>query len=328
MRVIITGGAGFIGSNLIDNLVKSKKKIFEIICLDNYITGSYSNISHLKGKIKIIKSDVRNINQISYLKNKKIDVIIHLAAIADIVPSISEPNKYIENNFLSTLKVLEFCRLKKVKKLIYSASSSCYGIPKKYPTVETEDIDCKYPYAFSKYAAEKLIMHYKKVYKLNVISLRFFNVYGPRARTTGTYGAVFGVFLAQKFHNKPLTVVGDGTQKRDFIHVNDLSDAIIKCLKIKKNYIFNLGGGNPVSVIKIARMISKKIIFIPKRPGEPDITYADISLARKVLKWEPRVSIEEGVKSLLTNLQDWKKAPVWTPNKIKSKTRLWFKYLS
>lgn len=163
---------------------------------------------------------------------------------------------------------------------------------------------------------------------MNNVSLRFFNIYGPRSRTTGAYGAVFGVFLAQKLFKKSLTIVGNGKQTRDFLHVNDLVRAIfLASTKLKSGKIINLGGGKEISVNKIAKLISNKIVYIPKRPGEPDRSLADIRLAKKLLKWEPKVSLEYGVKNLLENINQFKKAPVWTPEKIKKETKIWFKYL-
>ena len=161
-------------------------------------------------------------------KKHKIQYIYHLAGLADIVPSILNPEKYFNANVNGTLKILEISKKYKVKKLIYAASASCYGIPKKYPTSEKDVLDLQYPYAITKKIGEDLVLKWAKIYKMNNSSLRFFNVYGPRSRTTGAYGAVFGVFLAQKLKNKPLTIVGNGKQTRDFIHVTDLVNALIK----------------------------------------------------------------------------------------------------
>ena len=186
-----------------------------------------------------------------------------------------------------------------------------------------------YPYAFTKWQAEELIMHWAKVYNLPAISLRFFNAYGPRSRTSGAYGAVFGVFLAQKLANKPLTIVGDGNQTRDFIHVKDLANGIIRAaLSKKKNKIYNIGGGKEVKVNKIAKLIGGKKIHIPKRPGEPDRSLANISKIKKDLKWQPNISIEKGIKDLLGKIHYWKNAPVWTPVSIREATKIWFRLLS
>ena len=166
-----------------------------------------------------------------YFRNA--DNVFHLAAKADIVPSIENPNLYFDVNVKGTLNILNQSVKNNIKRFIYIASSSSYGIPKKYPTPENSKIDPQYPYALTKRLGEELVLHYSKIYNLNSTSLRFFNVYGPRARTSGTYGAVFGVFLAQKIANKPYTVVGDGTQTRDFTYISDVVDSIIKVLKKK-----------------------------------------------------------------------------------------------
>ena len=251
-----------------------------------------------------------------------------MAARADIVPSIEKPKKYFEANVIGTFNILQECRNKNIKKFIYIASSSSYGIPKKYPTNEKSLIDCKYPYALTKYLGEELVMHWGKIYNLPVISLRCFNIYGTRSRTSGTYGAVIGVFLGQKINKKPFTIVGDGNQKRDFTYVSDVVDAIIKSARSKiENKIFNIGSGKTVSVNYLIKLIGGKKIYIPKRPGEPNITFADINKIKKIIKWKPKISIEEGMKKVLNDISYWKKAPVWTKSKIKIATKNWFKYL-
>ena len=215
-----------------------------------------------------------------------------------------------------------------IKKFIYAASASCYGIPNKFPIKENAKIKPMYPYAFTKWQAEELIMHWAKIYNFPAISFRFFNAYGPRSRTSGAYGAVFGVFLAQKLANKPLTIVGSGNQTRDFIHVSDLVRAIIKAALSKKiGEIYNIGAGKETKVNKIAKLIGGKRIHIPKRPGEPDRSFADISKIKKDLNWKPKIKIETGVKNLLNNINYWKEAPIWTPKSIKKATKTWFKLL-
>ena len=326
MKTLVTGGAGFIGSNLVDKLVSLGH---EVIVLDNLVTGQLSNLKRVKNKIKFVNIDLssKKIKLDKYFK--KVDWVFHLAGLADIVPSIKNPKNYINSNVLGTLNVLEASRKNKIKKLIYAASASCYGIPKKYPTDENSKIDPKYPYALSKFLGEQLIFHWFEDYKMPNISLRFFNIYGPRSRTTGAYGAVFGVFLAQRLANKPLTIVGDGKQTRDFTHVYDLIDAIIlSAKKAKPGSIYNIGSGKETTVNTIANIIKGKKVFIPKRPGEPDRSLADISKIRRELKWKPKISIESGVSMLLKNINQWKKAPVWTPNSISKVTKEWFKLLS
>ena len=221
--VIITGGAGFIGSHLVDELLEKEN---QIIVLDNFSTGHPQNLDHMNGKIELVECDISQPGNWHNLF-RNIDCLFHLAALADIVPSIENPNFYYQSNVNGTFNILEACKRHNVKKIIYSASSSCYGIPDEYPTKETAEIRPQYPYALTKYLGEQLVMHWCQVYQLPAVSLRFFNVYGPRSRTSGTYGAVFGVFLAQKLAGKPYTIVGDGTQTRDFTFVSDVVGAII-----------------------------------------------------------------------------------------------------
>ena len=325
MQSVVTGGAGFIGSNLVDQLVKLGH---QVTVLDNLSTGRLSNLNQIKNKIKFINIDISSKKKSIKKYFKKIDWVFHLAGIADIVPSITNPNSYFKTNVKGTLNILEVSKKAKVKKLIYAASASCYGIPKKYPTNEKTGIDPQYPYALTKLIGEQLVIHWAKIYNMPNISLRFFNAYGPRSRTTGTYGAVFGVFLAQKLAKKPLTIVGDGNQTRDFIHVSDLVDAIIKSAKKGKiGEIYNVGGGKEVTVNKIAKLIGGRRFHIPKRPGEPDRSLADITKIKRSLNWRPKIKIEEGIKNLLNNINYWKDAPVWTPKSIKKATKSWFDLL-
>ena len=244
------------------------------------------------------------------------------------MPSIKDPKKYFQSNVVGTENIASVATKYKVKKIIYSASSSCYGVPNKYPTSEAESIKPQYPYAMTKNLGEQILMHYAKIYGIQVTSLRLFNVYGTKSRTSGTYGAMFGVFLAQKLKKKPLTVVGDGTQKRDFTYISDIISAFIKCMNIKKNFqIFNVGTGKPISVNNVVKLLGCTSIKIPKRPGEPKETNANIKKITKALNWRPKVSINLGIKKLLKDINYWKKAPVWTPKKIKIATKEWFKYL-
>lgn len=324
MNVIILGGAGFIGSHLTEYLLK---KNYSVKIIDNLSTGRLENISHISHKIKFIKADISKKG--TWIKEfKSQDYIFHLAALADIVPSIDNPKKYYDANVTGTLNVLEAIKKFKVKKLIYAASSSCYGIPKKYPTKETEKINPKFPYAVTKYLGEELVIYWSKIYKINYISLRLFNVYGPRSRTSGTYGAMFGVFLAQKLHKKPFTIVGNGKQKRDFTYVRDVVKAFIKASNLKKSEtVYNVGSGKTVSVNHIVSYLKGEKVFIKKRPGEPDTTFAEIKKIKNELKWSPKITIRQGVDILLENIDYWNKAPVWTPKKIKKETKSWFKYL-
>lgn len=325
-KVLVTGGAGFIGSHLVDQLVDSGHTVTVI---DNFSTGRSQNLDHQKGNIQLVETDITNFDAIfPYFQGK--DVVFHLAALADIVPSIVKPRGYYASNVLGTMNVAEASRLNKVQKLVYGASSSCYGIPPQgfYPTPETAPINPQYPYALTKYLGEQTLLHWGQVYGLPVVSLRFFNVYGPRSRTSGTYGAVFGVFLAQKLDGKPYTVVGDGNQTRDFIFVTDVAAALVMAaFSPVKNEVFNVGAGNPQSVNTLIFLLGGEKITIPKRPGEPDCTWADISKIKSALHWEPKVSFPEGVGEILKHIDYWKDAPVWTPATIEKATEDWFKYL-
>ena len=324
-KVLITGGAGFIGSNLVDSLLKEN---VSLVILDNYSTGRIQNLEHIKKDIEIIECDI-SIKSDWTQKFKDVDCVFHLAALADIVPSIENPTNYFNSNVTGTFNVLQACTENDVKRFIYSASSSCYGIPDKYPTPEISKIKPQYPYALTKYLGEELVLHWCKVYNLSSLSLRFFNVYGPRSRTSGTYGAVFGVFLAQKLANKPFTVVGDGEQTRDFTFVSDIVDALICAAKSNiKGEVINIGSGNTYSVNKLVELLKGEKIYIPKRPGEPDCTWADISKVKKLLKWEPQIKFEKGIKIILDNIEYWKEAPVWDEQSIAKATKNWFKYLS
>ncbi len=298
-KSIITGGAGFIGSNLTDHLVRIGHKV---IILDNFVSGKKSNLSHHKRKnVKIFKTDIsKSKNLDRYFKGA--DYVFHLAGLAEIIPSIKNPKKYFVNNVLGTVNVLEAAKKVKIKKFIYAASSSCYGTPKKIPTSEKEKIDLKHPYALTKFMGEELVMKYASLFRMPNISFRFFNVYGPRLNTSGQYSAVMGNFLSQTKNKKPLTIVGNGKQTRDFIHVDDLANAFIKVIKsklIKK--IYNLGSGKRTSINTIAKIFGGKRKFIPLRPGEPKNSLANISKLKKDINWKPKISIEKGIKKLLQN---------------------------
>lgn len=324
-KTLVTGGAGFIGSHLVGQLLEKEN---QIIVLDNFSTGRPQNLDHVKEKIQIIECDLSQPGKWQDLF-ENVNYVFHLAALADIVPSIENPDSYYQSNVNGTFNVLEACRKYQVKKIVYSASSSCYGIPDEYPTKETAEIRPQYPYALTKNIGEQLIMHWCQLYELPAVSLRFFNVYGPRSRTSGTYGAVFGVFLAQKLAKKPYTVVGDGTQTRDFTFVSDIVGALIAAAESDvSGEAINIGSDNTYSVNQLVELLGGDVVHIPKRPGEPDCTWADISKAKTMLNWSPKVSLEEGVAILLENIDYWKEAPVWEEDSIAKATEKWFEYLS
>ena len=325
-NVAVTGGAGFIGSHLVEALLKQG---YDVTIIDNFSTGRIENIQNLlkSCRTRIVETDISNVPELTNAF-KDCSFVFHLAALADIVPSIQEPLKYHYSNVNGTISVLEAARKAGVNKLIYAASSSCYGIPEVYPTPETAPIKPMYPYALTKYLGEQYVLHWNQIYGLPCVSLRLFNVFGPRARTSGTYGAVFGVFLAQKLADKPYTVVGDGTQMRDFTYVSDVADAFIRAAESDiSNEIFNVGSGDTYSINQLVSLLGGEKIHIPKRPGEPDCTFADITKICRSLDWEPRVSFEQGVTNMLKNINEWKNAPVWNKESIAVATKDWFTYL-
>ncbi len=325
-RAVLSGGAGFIGSHLAEELLD---RGYRVTVIDNLSTGRIENLKGLKtARLKIVRRDVNDIKHIlPYFR--KGDLVFHLAALADIVPSVQRPLEYHRANVDGTISMLECARLTGARKFVYAASSSCYGIPDIFPTPETTPISPEYPYAFTKYAGESYVRHWGKVYGMPYVSLRLFNVYGPRSRTSGTYGAVFGVFLAQKLAGRPFTVVGDGTQKRDFVFVKDVARAFRMAAESGvKNDVFNVGTGRPRSVNELVGLLGGDKVYIPKRPGEPDLTHADIRKITRGLKWKPETSFDKGVSIMLENISYWDRAPVWTPSSIKKTTVDWFKYLS
>ena len=296
IKSIVTGGAGFVGSNLTEHLLKIGHKV---VVLDNFISGKKKNLPKHNKNLKIIKIDISSSKNLDKYFIKA-DYVFHLAGLAEIIPSIKNPKKYFINNVIGTLNVVEAAKKVKIKKLIYAASSSCYGSPKKFPTSEKDKIDIKHPYGLTKFLGEEIVLKYASIFKMPNISFRFFNVYGPRLNVSGQYSAVFGNFLKQKSSNKPLTIVGDGKQTRDFIHVEDLIKAFIKVAKSKlENKIYNLGSGKETSINNIADLFGGKKTFIPKRLNEPRRSLANILKIKKDINWRPVITIQEGVKRLL-----------------------------
>lgn len=326
MISLVTGGCGFIGSHIVDRLLSEGH---EVRVIDNFTTGRPQNLSHQKENqsLKIYQKDIREPEGLAELF-EGVDYVFHLAALADIVPSIQKPYEYYSSNVMGTYHVVECARNAGVKKLVYAASSSCYGIPDEFPTKETAEIRPQYPYALTKRLGEETVLHWGQVYGLPVITLRLFNVYGTRSRTSGTYGAVFGVFLAQKLAGKPFTVVGSGQQTRDFTYVTDVADAFYTAaMSGIQDETFNVGSGGTYSVNRLCQLLGGEIVHIPKRPGEPDCTFADTTKIRQALGWNAKITLEEGVAKILENIDYWREAPVWTPESIGEATKDWFQYL-
>ncbi len=322
---LVTGGAGFIGSHTVDNLIENN---YEVRVIDNLLNSNLNNLQkhNNDSNLKFENLDINKVTGNEKIFND-VDYVFHFAGIGDIVPSIENPKDYFKTNLNGTINILEGVRNKNIIKLVYAASSSCYGLANT-PTDEFHKINTEYPYALSKYLGEQATFHWGKVYKLNVNSIRIFNAYGRRVKTKGAYGAVFGVFLKQKLENKPFTIVGDGNQTRDFIFSTDVAEAFRLCAESQYiNQIYNLGNGEPKSINYIAELIGGKKTFIPERPGEPNCTWANIDKISKDLNFYPKVSIEEGIQIMLDNIDDWKNAPLWDQDSISIATQNWFKYL-
>ncbi|MBV31215.1 MAG: NAD-dependent dehydratase [Rickettsiales bacterium] len=322
---IVTGGAGFIGSHTVDKLLREN---YIVRVIDNLVSGRESNLEKHKTDPRLLCEwrDVCKLNKNNALF-KGAKYVFHFAGIGDLIPSIENPEKYMMNNVQGTVKVLECSRENKIKKFVYAASSSCYGLAK-IPTKENHPIKPEYPYALSKYLGEESTFHWKKIYDLPVNSIRIFNAYGTRVRTTGAYGAVFGVFLKQKLASKPFTVVGNGKQKRDFVYVSDVANAFLLAAKTKLvGKIWNLGSGKPQSVNKLIEILKGDVVYIPKRPGEPECTYADITKIKKDLAWKPKIKFKKGVELMLKEIESWRDAPLWDAKKIQKATQSWFRYL-
>jgi UDP-glucose 4-epimerase len=321
MKAIVTGAAGFIGSHITDFLLN---KGFTVIGIDNLSNGFMENLKQAKKnkKFKFVKESVCNKSKIAkHFKN--VDYVFHLAACASIAPSFANPEKFYKNNTTGTLNILECCRENKIKKLVFAASSACYGDAKKLPISESSEIKLQNPYGLTKYLAEEMILKWCDFFNIEAICLRLFNVYGPRSKSSG-YGAVMGVFLTQKLYNKPFTVIGDGSYARDFVYVEDVARAFYLAAKSKiKKDVFNVGYGKAFSINDLTEILKGEKIFLPKRPLEVQTTLSDISKIKKHLKWTPKVSFKEGVKICLKHINDYKDAPVWNKNKILKATKAW-----
>lgn len=323
---VVTGGAGFIGSHMVDLLLA---RDYSVRVIDNLVGGRRANLEHhsREADLTFVESDIRGIEPDDKLFQGA-SYVFHFAGIGDIVPSIERPTEYMATNVQGTVRVLECARAASVEKFVYAASSSCYGLAQT-PTTEDHPIAPAYPYALSKYQGEQAAFHWHKVYRLPVNSIRIFNAYGTRSRTSGAYGAVFGVFLRQKLASKPFTVVGDGSQRRDFLYATDVAEAFLAAAETDNvREVWNLGAGEPRSVNRLVELLGGPVVYIPKRPGEPDCTWADIRKIQRDLGWKPKVSFEEGVSRILADIDYWRAAPLWDPDSIAKATESWFRALS
>ena len=322
---VVTGGAGFIGSHAVDLLLA---RGYQVRVIDNLAGGREANLAHHSNESRLAfeQMDIRRLSP-GEPSFQDVELVFHFAGIGDIVPSIERPSEYMDVNVQGSVNVLECARAANAKKFVYAASSSCYGLAA-IPTCEDHPIAPQHPYALSKYLGELAVLHWHNVYRLPANSIRIFNAYGPRVRTTGAYGAVFGVFFKQKLAGKPFTVIGDGQQRRDFVYVTDVAEAFLRAGESRfAGHVWNLGAGNPQTVNRLVELLGGPVVHIPKRPGEPDCTWADVGKIQSELGWKPIVAFDQGVRRMMKEIELWRDAPLWEPQSIARASEMWFRYL-
>ena len=322
---VVTGGAGFIGSHAVDLLLA---RGYQVRVIDNLAGGREANLAHHsnESRLSFEQTDIRRLSP-GEPSFQDVELVFHFAGIGDIVPSIERPSEYMDVNVQGTVNVLECARAANAKKFVYAASSSCYGLAA-IPTCEDHPIVPQHPYALSKYLGELAVLHWHNVYRLPANSIRIFNAYGPRVRTTGAYGAVFGVFFKQKLAGKPFTVIGDGQQRRDFVYVTDVAEAFLRAGESRfAGHVWNLGAGNPQTVNRLVELLGGPVVHIPKRPGEPDCTWADVGKIQSELGWKPTVAFDQGVRRMMEDIEFWRDAPLWEPQSIARASEMWFRYI-
>ena len=290
MKYLVTGGAGFIGSNLVDKLISLGH---DVICIDDESAECHEQF-YWNDKAQNYKYDICDYDLIAPLFSG-VDCVFHVASDARIQPAILNPKKSIQSNAVGTANVLELCRVNKVDRLIYSSTSSAYGKKAILPNQEIQPSDPLTPYSASKVFGENLAKVYYNLYGLKTISLRYFNVYGDRQPLKGQYAPVIGLFLKQYHEGKPLTVVGNGSQRRDFTHISDVIQANILASEVKNGFgeVYNIGYGSNYAILEIANMISNDVKFIPSRIGEVQETLASNQKFKDLTGWMPKVSLIE-----------------------------------
>jgi UDP-glucose 4-epimerase len=295
IKSLVTGGAGFIGSNLVDYLLD---KGHQVVCVDNE-SAECNDKFYWNDKAINVKGDVTDYK---FMKNVFVgaEYVFHLAAESRLQPAIKNPIEAVYKNCVGTTTVLQCAREAGVKRVVYSSTSSGYGYNEP-PNIETQPDDCLNPYSVSKIAAEKMCKMYSNLYGLETVVLRYFNVFGERSPTRGQYAPVIGIFERQRDAEEPLTIVGDGTQRRDFIYVGDVARAnylasLMPGVRDHLGEVFNVGSGVNYSVQEIADAISDNQTYIPKREGEMDTTWSNIDKINQVIGWKPEVDVLEWIK--------------------------------
>lgn len=295
MKFLVTGGAGFIGSNIVDRLILGNHKV---VSIDNESAECHENF-YWNSSADNYQYDICEYNLIKKLFDG-VDVVFHVAAEARIQPSLIDPLKTISTNVVGTCNVLQAAKEMGVKRVIYSSTSSAYGRKNKTPYTEDMKKDCLTPYSVAKTSGEELCQMYYSLFGLETIILRYFNVYGERQPTKGQYAPVIGLFQKQKKEGKPMTIVGDGLQRRDFTNIEDIVEANIKSAMIEDKRafgeIFNIGTGKNYNMLDIVKMIGGKWEYISERKGESRETLADINKAKNILGWHPTIDLEKWLK--------------------------------
>lgn len=299
MPILITGGAGFIGSNLCDELLRQGH---EVTVYDNFSDGKMENLPIKHKKLEVVKGDILDFKLLQRVMDNK-TWVFHMAAMSRIQPSITDPKLAVESNMVGTFNVLEAARLAGVKRLVYSASSSAYGLKNSLPNVETQKEDCLNFYSLTKMVGEKMCQIYNDLYGLSTVSLRYFNVYGPKQQEEGSYATVIAIFMKQLRQNKAMTIVGDGEKRRDFTFVGDVVRAnIMAAMNYEVTGVVNVGTNKNYSINQVATLVANAMgkeynaVNIEDRPAESLQTLADINRAKVELGWEPQVSLEDGLK--------------------------------
>jgi UDP-glucose 4-epimerase len=313
----VTGAAGFVGSHLVEHLIREQ---WEVIALDRQRTKYRAGAAF---PLQDVICDLEDPHSVGQLRLKA-DVVLHLAGYGEMLGALRDPAAYLQANVIGTAAALELARSAGARRFVYAASSSCYGANPPVPTNEDAPIDTGHPYALSKWMGEQAVFHWARVYGLEVNSLRLFTAYGPRMRKSDALGPVLNIFLAQKAHGVPLTIVGDGTQGRDFVHARDVATAFrLAAISKQHGKIWNVGSGETQTIEHIAALIGGPTVRMPERNGDPHTARADVTAIGRDLGWAPRVFFEAGLAELVGDQNAWRDAPVWLPDVMQRETAQW-----
>jgi UDP-glucose 4-epimerase len=324
VRAIVTGGAGFVGSHLVEHLLAEGG---EVDALDRQAQPRNLQAVSAHPALRYIPCDLEQPGGENFCRPA--DVLFHVAGYGEMLAALQHPADYVRANVLGTAHALDLARAAGCRRVVYAASSSCYGPHPPVPTDETADCPTTHPYAISKWLGEEYLFRTAPVYGIEVNTLRFFTVYGDRMRRSDALGPVLNIFLAQKANGRPLTIVGDGTQGRDFVHVQDVARAFVAAATSPRyGEMFNIGAGETQTINRLAELIGGPVVYVPARHGDPHTARANIAKAVRLLHWAPEIPFEDGLGAMLAHVEDWREAPVWTPATMEQGTRLWQELLA